>query len=707
MSFLYPLLLAGAAAIGVPILLHMIRRHTRKRVTFSSLMFVRTTAPRLRNRSRIENLSLLILRCLLLCLLAIAFARPLLSRQAPETVTHQGRRTVLLVDTSASMRRAGLWNQAIAEVRSVLRDTEPADRLCLMTFDQGAKTQVGFDQWAALDLSQRSTAVTDCLTDLSPGWASTDLGGALTTAAEALEDDEVSDSRQTGGVQQIVLISDLQQGSRLDALHTYDWPEATELIVRPVACRSTTNAAVEWVIHRDHLTSPDANDAPTIRMTNTLEATVEQFQLRWTDEPTEPASSRTIDVYVPAGRSFVVKVPTPRDPSTTHRLVLAGDDHDFDNTLYIAPRLQQHIDILYVGSDEPDDPKNMLYYVRQAFGATNNLNARVTSHKGNEALVPDEVAAAHLIVVTEATHPESLGVLGGHVESGGTVLLVMKSAQAATMLSAITGIGNIDSEEADASRYAMLGRIEFTHPLLSVFADPRFGDFTKVHFWKYRRVDLAALPDARVLARYDSDDPAWFEVPRGRGTVVVLTCGWHPVDSDLALSSKFVPLLYSVLEYGGALAGTQTQYFVGDLVPIVNPTALPSENVRIRKPDGSTVVLDRGAETFAQTDMPGIYGIESASRTKQFAVNVPVSESRTDPMALEELEKLGLSLKPLSPVATGQLAKAAIHRGMAETESEQKLWRWVLVAALVVLLMETWLAGWLTRPASESRGEPT
>ena len=153
MSFLYPLLLAGVAAIGVPILLHMIRRHTRKRVTFSSLMFVRTTAPRLRNRSRIENLSLLILRCLLLCLLAIAFARPLLSRQAPEKMTHQGRRIVLLVDTSASMRRAGLWNQAMAEVRSVLSDVEPIDRVCLMTFDQSTQTQIGFEQWATLDLS--------------------------------------------------------------------------------------------------------------------------------------------------------------------------------------------------------------------------------------------------------------------------------------------------------------------------------------------------------------------------------------------------------------------------------------------------------------------------------------------------------------------------------------------------------------------------
>ena len=80
MSFLYPLLLAGFVAVALPILLHMIRRHTRKRVTFSSLMFLRTTPPRLRNRSRLEHMLLLILRCLILCLLAFAFARPFLRR---------------------------------------------------------------------------------------------------------------------------------------------------------------------------------------------------------------------------------------------------------------------------------------------------------------------------------------------------------------------------------------------------------------------------------------------------------------------------------------------------------------------------------------------------------------------------------------------------------------------------------------------------
>lgn len=704
MSFLYPLFLAGMIAVGVPIVLHMIRRHTRKRLPFSSLMFVRTTAPRLRNRSRLENLPLLILRCLLLCLLAIAFARPLLSTQASEQTARAGRRIVVLLDTSASMRRTGLWDRAVGEVQSVVNDLEPSDRLSLMTFDTGARTQIGFEQWASLDPLQRAAAVTSRLSELTPGWGSTDLGQALTSAAEAIEDDEVNEAQQPSGSRQIVLVADVQQGSDLSALHSYEWPQAIELVLKRIESPQPTNAALEWVIARDHLASPAGDDATSVRISNSPEAKTEQFQLRWTDGAATPELSEAIDTYIPAGHSLVVKVPASADRSAPRHLILTGDDHDFDNTLHVAPRLQQQISILYVGSDEPNEPKDMLFYVCRAFSNASGLDARVIFRKGDQALSPEEIATAHLIIATDVSHAESLAALGRRIEAGGTVLLAMKSA-AAGALSELTGVADLTIEEADTRRYAMLGQIEFAHPLLSVFSDPRFGDFTKVHFWKHRRVDLTALPDARILARYDNGDPAWFEMSVGQGALIVLTSGWHPADSDLALSSKFVPLLYSVLEYGGVLTEAQAQYFVGDPVPVAPPTASRTAELLIRKPDGSTVELEANVEMFTQTDMPGIYSVESASRVKQFAVNMPAAEGRTDPMPLEELEKLGVALQSPSPATAERVANAAVHRGLVEMENEQKLWRWVVLAALIVLLTETWLGGWMTRSATESQGE--
>ncbi|UCC99607.1 MAG: BatA domain-containing protein, partial [Phycisphaerales bacterium] len=377
MSFLYPLLLAGIAAIGVPIVLHLIRRHTRNRVTFSSLMFLRTTLPRLTSRSRLQNIPLLALRCIMLCLLAFAFSRPFFWRPAGEQQVRPGRRMVLLIDTSASMRRVGMWTRAVSEAQSVLADVSRTDRVCVVSFDQNARTLIGFEQWWSLEPTQRVPATIEQISGLSPSWHGTDLGQALVAAAEAIEDDEVNDGRQAIGIRQVVLISDLQQGSRLEALRAYEWPKGMELAVKLIRSQGTTNAALQLVTNRDHLARPGGDDLPVIRVINSADATAEQFQLTWDEDDSAGTSSQITNVYVPAGHSTVVRVPTQADGSAGRKLILTGDDHDFDNALYLAPYLEQLVNILYIGNDDADDPEDMLYYIQRAFGATRALNPHI------------------------------------------------------------------------------------------------------------------------------------------------------------------------------------------------------------------------------------------------------------------------------------------------------------------------------------------
>src|SRR5205814_2265300 len=82
-------------------------------------------------------------------------------------------------------------------------------------------------------------------------------------------------------------------------------------------------------------------------------------------------------------------------------------------------------------------------------------------------------------------------------------------------------------------------------------------------FWKYRRLDPAAIPQARMVAKFDNGDPAVLDVPVGKGRVILFTSGWQPDDSQLALSTKFVPLLYALLDYSGAASPAPVQYLVG------------------------------------------------------------------------------------------------------------------------------------------------
>jgi len=149
-------------------------------------------------------------------LLAGAFARPFFTRPLPGLPTASGRRQVLLLDVSASMRREGLWPALQARARSYLNETAPADRVAILAFDGSARWLVSFEQWAALPPSRRVADATARLAALGPGWGETDLGAALVAAAEAVADD-----RGAGGPVQsetVVLLGDLAEGARLGAL---------------------------------------------------------------------------------------------------------------------------------------------------------------------------------------------------------------------------------------------------------------------------------------------------------------------------------------------------------------------------------------------------------------------------------------------------------------------------------------------------------
>src|SRR5688572_19885645 len=234
----------------------------------------------------------------------------------------------------------------------------------------------------------------------------------------------------------------------------------------------------------------------------------------------------------------------------------------------------------------------------------------------------------------------------------------------------------------------MLEQIDFTHPIFAPFADPRFSDFTKIHFWKYRRLDTNALPEARVLARFDGGAPALLEFGTGAGKLLVLASGWQPADSQLALSTKFVPLLYSMLEYAGGFTEQTTLVTVGAELPV------PAGG-SVQRLDGSAVPSESGRWLV---DAPGLFKVSEGPRNYKIAVNLDPAESKTGTLDIDVLRSMGV---PLHAQATRTLEQADREQKTAaavEVESRQKMWRWVILAALAFVLVETWFAARLSRP---------
>jgi hypothetical protein len=695
-GFLTPIYIAGALAVALPVLFHLIRKMPRDRVPFSSLMFLSESPPRVTRRSRLENLALLLLRAAALCLLAFAFTRPFLRQPVQaDSSTHAGRLSALLLDTSASMRRADLWPQAVAAVDRILADTSGADLIALYTFDRAARELVSFDDWLATPASARRAWLASRVSELSPAWGSTRLGSALTLAADAL--DGYSARLPAGHPaydQRIILISDLQRGSHCRELDHYDWPDHVRVQVEQVKSHAATNAAIQWLGEPEELSDGASDQRQRVRVSNADDSAHGQFRIRWATDPGSAA-----EVYVAPGRSRLIRPPTPPAGSTVSQLLIEGDDHPFDNSLYIALPKRQTMDVLLIGNGAGDNPESPRFFLERAFADPWTRTVRLLSRNPDEPLLASDLSTVRLAVLTDPFGSESAQALRRFLQEGGTVLAMLSSAAMGESVGQMLGVESWQTPEAVVNDYAMLGEIDFAHPLFAPFADPRFGDFTKIHFWKYRRIDAGRPPGARVIARFDSGDPALIELRVEKGVVLLLASGWHSQDSQLAVSSKFVPLLWGVLEHAVGREPTALQYVIGDTVTLPE---LEGASYRVERPDATEAVVSEAAQgRFTDTALPGVYTVLSATTQFAFAVNLDPDESKTAPLAVEELEQLGVhltgnrDLRKIEAIAASQRQMHAF-----ELENRQKLWRWVLFVMLGVLIAETWLAGRLSRSSS-------
>jgi hypothetical protein len=689
MSFLSPWFLLGALAVAGPIVFHLIRRAARERTPFSSLMFLRPTPPRVTRRRKLEHLWLLLLRCLCLVLLATAFARPFVSRDnllpAPAA---EARQWLLLVDTSASMRRAGLWDQARALVNRYLDRATPADRVAVMTFDRQPRTLMSFADWSSWAPDERVALARQRLATVAPGWMGTQLGLALTRAAEQFADEPAAGAPASR--REVLLITDLQEGCRLDGLQGHDWPAGVKVIVERVDTKRRTNAGLE--IAEEIAPGATGESAVRVRVTNARDSGREKFRLNWRAESGGVPPGEPLEVYVPPGQSRVVKAPEFPVASPAGILQLTGDEEDFDNlAYYVAPGVE-HLTVVAFGSAATNDPAQLRYYLERVFPSTPRRQVRVVQPDANLSSLPALLHPAALAVIPAPLGADEIQVVRDWVAGGKTALVVLTGVRMSVTLATLAGVPELPVTEANGD-YALLGSIDFTHPLFAPFADPRFSDFSQIHFWRHRLWEIPPSVNARVLAKFDDGSPALAQIPVGQGNLLVLASGWNPADSQLAVSSKFLPLMQILLEWSIGHSATRAQFRTGDAIP--SPT-LSGDTVQWRKPDRTTETLAAGAP-FTDTDQPGIYAAVVGNREHRFAVNLPLDESRTAPRSPDELAQLGVPLETVAQFASAPAEQRRRQFQQAELENRQKLWRWLILGALGVTLAEILLSGWLAR----------
>jgi hypothetical protein len=704
LSFLVPAFLVGLAALVIPIVVHLTRKQHDRVVPFPSLMFLDRVPYRAENRRRIHHWFLLVLRGLALTLLALAFARPFLVNDEAFGVTGVGpTERVVVLDRSYSMAIGDRWDQARRAALEVGSALGPLDRVSLVLFDQGATATV------------RSTGdpnrLRQALDTVRPSDRATRYGPALKLAQTILDESELPG-------RELVLVSDLQRsgwtGDEGVAL-----PPGTEMRTVVVGEAPPANTAVAGVSLARDLFQGRERVTPTARLTRVggdqeldvsvlLELDGREIQRRGV---TLPPSGSVPVVFEP----FTL---TERHTRGTVRVDADALPHDNAHHFVLSPGRASGVLVL----DPPGRGAEPSLYLAGALRISADQGFRVEVDTG---AIPDADALRAFRVVILNGRPFPSGGEGDRlrrfVRDGGGLLLIAGErggwpADAADLFAGTLG----GVEDRDETRGGRLGYVDYDHPVFELFRGPRRGDFSAARFFRVRRWQLApdvASSDSVVLAaRFDDGSPALVERRVGEGRVLAWASTLDAFWTDLALQPVFLPFVHQLVRYASGRTEGLDAFVAGQVLDVTDARAMEaaglgevtealeaSEERVVLTPSGADMPLPVGETThYLELAERGFYEIRPPGRSDlrpvAVAVNVDPAEAELTPLDPEEVRAAVLS-GPADGVQApgGDLRAQDLRR--EDREMRQSLWRWLLVGAFALLVLETILSNRLSRRA--------
>ncbi len=686
MSFLTPLFLLGLAGLAVPVIVHLIQRERKNVVQFPSLMFLQRIPYQSVRRRRIRNWPLLLLRLAALALIVAAFARPFLRKQAVAAAAAGGaRERIVLVDRSYSMGYGDRWTRALAAARTVIAETGAADRTSIVFFASGADVALR----SAADRGRLEAA----LATARPGPGATRYGPALKLAGSMA-------GESTLPRREVVLISDFQRsgwqgaegvrlpdGVGLTPVSVGD-AETANVSATPVSIQRSTFSNQERVTVTGGAANHGAKAVANLEIVLELDGRAVQTE-RVSIEPNSSASV-----------SFAPFSPSAQGTRGTVRI--GPDALAADNAFHFVVAPRQPLRVLI--AERPRSDREASLYLSRALSLGEDP-AFAVSVSSIDGLTVDSLQRASVVVLNDApVTPLTAERLGGFVARGGGLLVATgeraawpapgTAPAAADILPAAPG----QTVDRSAGASARLGALEYGHPIFEPFRAARSGDFSSARVYRYRSV--APVKDAQIVARFDDGAPALLERRVGNGRVLMWTSSLDLQWSDLPLKSVFLPFLHRM---ASTLAGYREQPLwltVGEVIEPARSASVPGQtrpaSRLVLTPGGERVPLDGEGPDVHELLEQGFYEVRSEGR--EAAAPVAVASN----LDFSESDLSSMDPQDVVAGATGRAGGAAaagtnVVTTDQERERNQRIWWYLMFAAMLALGAETFAAGRLSR----------
>jgi len=674
MGFLSPWFLGGLAALGVPVFVHLLRKHVTTPRPVSSLMFFeRGTQSSTRHR-RLRYLLLFALRFALVLLAVVAFANPFVRRASADA---NARLLLIVVDNSFSMRAGTRFADAKQQALATLAAKPPAQKAQIMAL--GGQLEVLTQPTA--DESQLHAA----LQSVEPGDGHAnfgELGRYLRTMTETVRSPI-----------DLHLFGDMQRTAMPANFADMVMPASVKLVLHPVAQGA---APPNWTV--ESVNAPAELSDPKDPRRSHVQAVIAGFGT--------PAATKPVSLVVNGKAIATKKVDIPANGRATVEFAPLDVAYGFN-------RCEVRIDSGNGGSDalpaddasvftvRRSDPERVLFVhaandTRSAlyFGAALDSAAHasfVLQSVAAEQATDLDPSKFAFVVLSDATALPSIfeHALEAYVAKGGNVLIALGTSAAHRERIPLWGGDARDLHDyARDEGAATVGQVDFSYPALEQAQPGRDnGGWAAVKVFYATAVDPA---QARVAARLADGTPLLLEKQVGEGRILLLTSGLDNLTNDLPLHPVFVAFVDRTARYLSGSEQRSGARLVDSFVQLRAATASAgvAGSVEVIDPDGRrplSLSEARSAQSVRLT-RAGFYQIHFANgRDAVIGVNPDRRESDLESMAPDLLQLWSGS----SAGGTEQTASSAPDQSKYRNVN---LWWYVMLLALIAAVAETALA---------------
>lgn len=732
MSFLSPWFLPALVAAAAPLILHLLNRGKRRTVHWAAMRFLMSTeAQRRKNRLRLKDITLLLLRMAAVAALVLFFARPLL----PAGLAPAGSRDVILVlDTSLSVSQitdaGSVWRENAAKAAAALDSLQPGDFIRILTAG-------GTPQWitpSALEATPSGKVqALELLKPLEPGQASCRLTDAL---AEAL----AARPARAGLPRRVVVFSDFQAASAQpdaaaawtgvrDAARVLPGGCVVEAVVSGPLAIPPNLAVLQAGVSREQAAAGEVL-LFSAKVRNAGPAPTGVATLRWIIGATPSGLSMVPSLKPGAEATVEFSHACPLEPGTAlvtceldapREDVLAGD-----NAASVLVETVEPPGVLLVdGSGASDAGVTDTAWIQAALGGgAADSNAGPPSFRLSTIEAGGLSAAAlgpHRVVILANPPPlpaPVLSLLDTFVRNGGGLWLLpgdRAEAGGAAFAEAFflrgTGLSPLRWTEAkgDAANAAggmrLRGPAE-AHPVTRFLQDPRRTDFASVRVRRRFEFESPAPPESRILLTMDDGSPFLAERSAGEGRVMVQAAPFNLAWADWPRHHAFVVLLYEGLWRLASSGVVRRNLAPGETLSWPPPSWNQEETLPLRMPDGQYGAVRRGQGRMAvstDTLLPGLYAVEArgaGAADTRFFVRRGGEESDLRPASSAERELMqsagGLQFNAGPPLRSQVLERV---------ETGRPAWPLLAGGAVLLLCLESLVAAVLLRRRRQSEAQ--